>query len=165
MRVAPDGRHVYMAKGGAMTKSSHVVRIDLQTGEEKEICAAMPSVWALSPDGKQIACAGHGDGIQILQTQGGTGRDLVKGAQFGPMAWTADGTHLIYTIPAPGAGPGGAGIYWMIPTAGGTPRRLDLALDRVGLMSIHPDNRHIAISPGGSTTEVWVLQNLLHASK
>jgi Tol biopolymer transport system component len=163
-QVAADGQ-VYIAKGGANTKVSHVVHIDLQTGEEMEICAAGPSIWALSPDGSQIACAGYGDSIQILPVKGGPARDLVKGKHFGPMAWTGDGSHLIYTTSEPGAGPGGAGEYWMVPVSGGTPRRLNIPLRRTGPISIHSDNRRIAISSGGQTTEVWVLQNAIQPEK
>ena len=163
--VTPDGRQVYTSKGGNMANATRVVRIDLETGEEKEICAARPLTWALSPDGSQLACAGLGDGIQVLPTQGGPGRDLVKGEQIGPLTWTADGKQLIYTTPAAGSAPGGPGVYWIIPAAGGTPRKMDVALGRVGTMSVHPDNRHIAISSYGGDTELWVLENLLHASK
>jgi hypothetical protein len=163
--VAPDGRHLYVARGGNMTNASRVVRIDLQTGEEKEICAARPTVWALSPDGSQIACAGLGDAIQILQTRDGQATDLVRGDQFGPMAWTADGNHLIYTTRGTDFGPSGPGAYGMVAAAGGTPRKLEVPLGTIGLLSVHPGNRQIAISSAGTGTELWVLENVISSSK
>jgi Tol biopolymer transport system component len=165
--VAPDGRHVYAARGANGMNASRVVRIDLETGQEQEICAARPSVWALSPDGSQIACAGLGGAIQIVPTNGGSGRELVRADEFGPMTWTADGKHLIYTTATDkrGTGPGGPGSYWIVPSAGGKPRKLDINLSTMGLMSIHPDNSHIAISSGGTGTELWVLENVLRSSR
>jgi outer membrane protein assembly factor BamB len=164
--VASDGEHLYVANGGNATNASRVVRVDLRTGEEKEVCKARPSVWALSPNGSQIACAGFGDSIQILPTQGGPALDLVKADQFGPMTWTADGKHLIYTTTtASDSGPGGSGGYWIVPATGGTARKIDIGLGTIGLMSVHPDNHHIAISSAGSSTELWVLENILSPSK
>jgi len=163
--VAPDGRYLYVAKGMNQSNATQVVRIDLQTGEERDICAARPYVWALSPDGTQIACAGFGDTIQILPTQGGRARDLVKGNDFGTMTWTADGQYLIYTLSTSSIGVGGSGVYWIVPAAGGTPRKLDIALGTVGYMSVHRDNRRIAIACEGRASELWVLENVLPASK
>jgi hypothetical protein len=42
---------------------------------------------------------------------------------------------------------------------------MDVDLDRIGVMRVHADNRHIAISCGGGGTEFWVLENLIRASK
>jgi Tol biopolymer transport system component len=163
--VAPDGKHVYIAKGINPANMSRLVRIDLQTGGEKEICAARPATWSVSPDGSQIACAGFGDSIRILSTQGGPERDLVKGDQFGFMTWTADGQYLIYTVLDSTPGPRRAGSYWIISSAGGKPRKLDIGVGIVGAMSIHPNNRRIALSTGAQATELWVLENALRASK
>ena len=142
--------------------------MDLRTGEEKEICKARPTVWALSPNGSQIACAGFGDTIQILPTQGGPAMDLVKADQFGPMTWTADGKYLIYTtLTSSDTGPGGSGLYWIVPVTGGRAREIDIGLGTLGMMSVHI--RTIAISPsprGGRLAELWVLEeNILSSSK
>jgi Tol biopolymer transport system component len=166
--MAPDGRHVYITKGAGYLNASRVVRLNLQTGDEQEICAARPSTWALSPDGTQVACGGSGDSIRIIPVQGGPARDLVNGEGFGRgMTWTADGKHLIYTTARrSSSGPGSTADYWIVSAAGGSPRKLGIALDQIGFISVHPNNRRIAISSGGpATTDLWVLENVLRVTK
>jgi Tol biopolymer transport system component len=156
--ISPDNAHVFAVKGGNMSNDSRVVRINLQTGEETDICPARPMVWALSPDGSQIACGGFGGSIRVVPVQGGSGRDLVKGGAFSAMAWTPDGKHLIYTTVERGALTSAA--YWIVPSAGGQPRRIEMPMNRLGLISIHPDGRRIAITSTVNWTELWVLENL-----
>ncbi|MGH9720045.1 MAG: hypothetical protein ACRD8O_07515, partial [Bryobacteraceae bacterium] len=151
---APGGEFVFFAKGNVRTRDTRLVRIRLQTGEEKEVCRAVPMGWAVSPDGTQAACSGFTNSIRIVPTAGGEGRDLVKTITIAPMAWTPDGKHLIYTQ---GRGPVS---YWIVPIAGGQPRKLDVAFDLPGEISIHPDGRRIAITSRVSTTELWVMENL-----
>jgi Tol biopolymer transport system component len=83
------------------------------------------------------------------------------------MTWTADGKHLIYTTARrSSSGPGSTADYWIVSAAGGSPRKLGIALDQIGFISVHPNNRRIAISSGGpATTELWVLENVLRATK
>jgi len=155
---SPDGVHVFAVTGGNASNDSRVVRINMETGQENSVCRARPMVWAVSPDGKYVACGGYSDSLQVVAEDGGRGRDLVKSGMFSAMAWTPDGKNLIYTTVERGALT--SAKYWIVPFGGGEPRRLTVPLDRLGMLSIHPSGRRIAITSAGKWTELWVLQNL-----
>jgi len=155
---SPDGVHVFAVTGGNASNDSRVVRINMETGQENSVCRARPMVWAVSPDGKYVACGGYSDSLQVVAEDGSRGRDLVKSGMFSAMAWTPDGKNLIYTTVERGALT--SAKYWIVPFGGGEPRRLTVPLDRLGMLSIHPSGRRIAITSAGKWTELWVLQNL-----
>jgi Tol biopolymer transport system component len=156
--ASSDGVHVFGVTGGNMSNDSRVVRINMETGQENSVCRARPMVWAVSPDGRYVACGGYSDSLQVVAPDGSGARDLVKGGMFSAMAWTPDGRNLIYTTVERGALT--SAKYWVVPFGGGEPRRLTVPLDRLGLISIHPSGRRIAITSAGTWTELWVLQNL-----
>ena len=141
--------------------NTRVVRIELGSGKEQEICPARPFVWGLSPDATQVACGGFGDGIRVYPASGGPGRDLVKGASFGSIEWTPDGKHILYSVGPTGPAPG----YWIVPAQGGQPRKLQIDLQATGLMSLSPDGRKIAITTTGSSIELWALENVFSQLK
>jgi Tol biopolymer transport system component len=155
---SPDGVHVFAVTGRNMSNDSRVVRINMETGQENSVCRARPMVWAVSPDGRYVACGGYSDSLQVVAADGGRARDLVKGGMFSAMAWTPDGKNLIYTTVERGALT--SAKYWIVPFGGGEPRRLTVPLDRLGMLSIDPSGRRIAITAAGRWTELWVLQNL-----
>jgi len=53
---------------------------------------------------------------------------------------------------------------WMIPTEGGEPRKLGLAMDKI-LKSIHPDGQRIAFISHKGGAEIWVMENFLPEEK
>ncbi|MGH9720046.1 MAG: hypothetical protein ACRD8O_07520, partial [Bryobacteraceae bacterium] len=51
--TAPAGEYVFASKGNAQSRNTRLMRIRIETGEEKEICETYPLTWAISPDGTQ----------------------------------------------------------------------------------------------------------------
>ncbi len=76
---SPDGIHVFAVTGRNMSNDSHVVRINMKTGQENSVCRARPMVWAVSSDGRYVACGGYSDSLQVVAADGGRARDLVEG--------------------------------------------------------------------------------------
>lgn len=152
--VLRDGKHAIAARSGNLSTVSPVVLLNLESGEEREICRCVPRGQAVSPDGRQILCAGIDGVIRTYSIDGKAQRELVKGRDLGPLTWTPDGKHVIYTS---------AGAYWILPSTGGAPRRITLPVERYGRLDIHPNGRQIAISFFGASAELWVLENFATA--
>ncbi len=88
---------------------STLVRVDLATGETREIPAETGSsdawpVWAeprVSPDGTRVAALLHRDGrwrLVVLPVEGGAVREIgIGGAAAAAPAWSADGTVIFAT--------------------------------------------------------------------
>ena len=72
------------------------------------------------------------------------------------LAWTADGRRLLF-----GTGGNVKREVWTVPAGGGEPRKLDLDVDKMNGVTMHPDGKRIAFTGGGYTNEVWVMENFL----
>jgi hypothetical protein len=46
---------------------------------------------------------------------------------------------------------------------GGEPEKLELSMDRIRPLRIHPDGRRVAFAAGWPAWEVWVMENFLPA--
>ena len=69
------------------------------------------------------------------------------------ISWTPDGQALLFQM---------AGELWRVSAAGGEPRKLDLAIEDMHDLRIHPDGRRIAYTVGKSyMPEIWVMENYL----
>ena len=164
--MTPDARTLFYEGQG-------IVARDLRTGEEKDIYAFWRfSGLALSPDGRWLAVQANlraGDGsvspfpsIQILPASGGEPQTILTladpdSSQWRQMAWSADGKYVFFTEHDQ--------QLWQIPAAGGTPKRLAADLPFINSISVHPDGRRLAVSAGSANYEVWVMENLLAATK
>ena len=81
--------------------------------------------------------------------------------------WTPDSSGVIITKDT-----GPRRELWLVPVAGGPPRKLDIdpdiwsegasAFGNLGF-SLSPDGRSIAFQTGTSVSEVWALENFLPA--
>lgn len=174
-RWSADGRHVYYRKGERAQYSDFaLVDRDLATGGERTIARGGFGVFAVSPDGRYIAAPL--DGLQgaaakaVVEIRVDTGemRDLLRaapGERIPPYAaprWTPEGSAIILRKRSPNE-------MWLVPTAGGPPRKLDVdvhdwAFGTIGQISIHPDGRRVAFLSGNWSNEVMVLENFLPAS-
>jgi hypothetical protein len=54
---------------------------------------------------------------------------------------------------------------WLVPVEGGQARKLDLAVDSLADLRMHPDGRHIAFVAGRHKGELWVMENFLPRAK
>jgi Tol biopolymer transport system component/DNA-binding winged helix-turn-helix (wHTH) protein len=116
---SPDNRQLlYNTTDGLriLTPENGEVR-SLDTGR----CEAFAS--AFSPDGKWIAFICRMNGtyyLDLLSTKGGPSKHLIRGEEWGRMAWTNDSQRIVSV---------GSGGLWEININGGEPRRLMFPTD------------------------------------
>lgn len=55
--------------------------------------------------------------------------------------------------------------FWRIPAEGGEPTPLDVTIDDLWGLRLHPDGRRIAFGTQENKSEVWVMENFLPPPK
>ena len=98
----------------------------------------------------------------IMPTTGGSPRELLQvrpPEQIVPatVSWTLDGQYLLVAKGQPQQ----PANLWRIPAKGGEPQRLELTMEGLTSLRLHPDGRQIAFSAGEHKAEVWVMENFL----
>jgi Tol biopolymer transport system component len=171
--LSPDGRTVYFVHADADSKNEVIRARNLATGQEQVVCR--PPSWpyglAISPDGRQLALYEgweRNSSLSIAPIATGQLGTLFSSPQgIKTIAWTPDGRHLLYSLtqPAAGAGTTATTDLWRIPVEGGQPQKLELAMDSLVDLRMHPDGRHIAFVAGTHKGEVWVMENFLRGEK
>ena len=149
---------------------------DSESGEEKLLTSRDMVSLAVSPDGGQLVFLGFGDkdkpgGLFVMPSTGGSPKLLVEAKdRRGAVAWTPDGSQLIYAVPSISSGDGTPATLrselWSVPSQGGEPQRLGLTVD--GMMfslRVHPDGQRIAYGTLWSSPEIWVMENFLPKEK
>ena len=149
-RLCPDGKTLVFVKEGPI-----LMKRNLDTGEESEVVKIKGLNYSLSPDGREVVFQVDG-AVKAIPLNGGEPREVFRG----PAAWarwTKDGRTIIVKAGA---------IFWRVPAQGGTPFKLDLAVQKMHSFALHPDNRRFAFSVNeGSKSELWVMENFLPAQK
>jgi Tol biopolymer transport system component len=107
----------------------------------------------------------EGDKIAIRAIDGTGPRELAQIENITTMAWTGDGKNLFYGKLQDGSKD--VVDLWVIPAAGGEPKKTGLSMSRLMHLRVSPDGRQIAFTaseqPGKS--ELWVMENFLPAGK
>jgi len=168
-----DGRKVYYRKGAPDSMS--LVERDLASGNEREIIRrnslGAPS---LSSDGRFIATT-YNDGatkssvVLLIPVSGGEPRELLRVSQPQSLdqfvAWMPDGRAVLVNKSLNESGD--QRELWLVPTAGGQPRKIDIGAAWFGgPIKVHPDGRQITFMAGeNNSKELWVLENFLPALK
>ncbi|MEN8259068.1 MAG: hypothetical protein ABFS02_00520 [Pseudomonadota bacterium] len=173
-KLSPDAETLFYVRRDPSTKSFRILARNLDTGQEKDLYGALtPSSFfrymALSPDGQQLAFvttdfAAKSHILMVVPTGGGETRELLR-EDFNyaaGLAWTPDGREIIF-------GTGGQATdlqeltveLWRISAQGGEPQALELAMDNLRHMRVHPDGKRIAFTAGQRKFEVWVMENFL----
>lgn len=169
LALSLDGKSVFYAYFEWPKKRARILAQNLETGQVKEVYrqAAPPDVGKLnvSPDGKYLSfttSADKGSIIKVIPIAGGEVRDLltIKSGNFLPHAWTPDGKEIIFVKSEKQKCE-----LWRIPVEGGEPQKVDLTMERMRRLRIHPDGRRIAFIAGKSVTEIWVMENFLPEKK
>jgi Tol biopolymer transport system component len=160
---SPDGQRVYFLRDtGGLTPFT--IERDLTTGREREFADVRAGL--ASPDGRfLLASPFSGDRIselRLVPTAGGQSRVVYSVSEGGlPWAnWTPDSKHILVRH----TGKDRDDVL-LIPIDGGAPKKLDLPGAQWGWMSMHPDGKRIAYLAGKQEEEVWVIENVLPASK
>ncbi|NWG14153.1 MAG: PD40 domain-containing protein [Acidobacteria bacterium] len=111
---------------------------------------------AWSPRGDSIACACSHKTIRIIPATGGEPRTVLKAdvleSHQGSLAWTPDGSRLIYTA---------KGMLWTVSTAGGEPEAIKTDVDgNILLFALSPDGKTIAFNvPTGGDLDLWLMED------
>lgn len=128
--------------------------------------------WSLSPDGRTLAMAlasepgpeGMSDRLILLSLENREAREIARpdvpeGMEINTVQWLPDGRHVLFTV---SDNHEEAFPVWMVPAEGGEPRRLELELTQMELLSLafHPDGRTVAFTRQDQWHEVWLLEGL-----
>lgn len=160
-RWSPDGNSVFYPS------RLEIFRRDLASGASTSVCRfsgdGVLRSFAVSADGKQVACANPRT-LAVASVPDGRQRTLLDLAgveeqfQFnGGLVWTADGKYIVFakTTRYP------LFELWKIPAIGGEPEKIDLGMDNLQEIRLHPDGKTIAFSAGSRRVEIWALENYL----
>lgn len=150
---SPDGRQV------AYRDDRSLRLLQLEGRVTQPLAEWQDSTWfdvspGWSPDGRLVSWTERSV-LKVLDTQGGTARVLVQappGSEIvAPPTWSAGGTHVAYVVRDTATGASSRGDeVWLVPAAGGTPRRIALAPEthpRLRLEAWLPDG---TLAAGGS---------------
>ncbi|KPK79271.1 MAG: hypothetical protein AMS25_13240 [Gemmatimonas sp. SM23_52] len=175
---SPEGRHVYYRVNERLDEGGWVCRIvarEVETGGERilyDLTDPRGITWSVdtSPDGRQLAWFEY-DGVNaesvvvrlmVGPTAGGAPREVHRhgpGEGFpGSLMWSPDGQKLIYLFFSMD---GSRASVWAAPLLGGTPKKLDLTMQGMSALSLHPDGLRVAIAAGQAQSEIWVMENFL----
>ena len=169
---SPDGNTFYFGLKNGNPLSYNIIARDLESGREKIIYKSSDTFYtfSISPDGKWFAlmCLGRkGIHIEIVSTNGETSRELFRfapGIEIGRVpssTWTSDGKYILFGMCETEVDDE---IYELcrIPVSGGEPEKLGLKMKDVFLnLSAHPNGQEITFSSLETSTEIWVMENLV----
>jgi len=162
---SPDGLTLfYLDRSG---NSTTIHASNLRSEDDRLVTTG--GAFAISPDGRTIACfEASADGTSTLKTVSVTGEEphvlhrFERGHRLlGVLRWTSGG-RLVYgrwidQRETPTA--------FAIPASGGVPVELDPRIPGHPTLAIHPDGRRVAFEAGGTSLEVWALENFLPSAK
>ena len=172
---SPDGRAVFYSRQGPGA-TSRIVKRDLGTGRDDELVRQKQGAYAMaiaaSPKGDRLAFAvfdreTRSGIIKLLAASSGTLVELArveepKNMVWGMLEWTPDGKYLIFANSlASGSSEWQKREVWRVPATGGEPQRLELSMDGLAHLRIHPDGKRVAFTGGQDKSEVWVMENFL----
>jgi Tol biopolymer transport system component len=174
---SPDGKSVFYLRQEPSAKKYSIVARALETGQEREVCTAQADSviqsFDVSPTGQWIVFwnydgAVHAQCLKVVPSSGGTPRELVRAEKgenipgFTPLVWSPDGSQVFFTK-GPASDQDHTFGLWRVPAEGGAAQRVDLAMEGLRDVRIHPDGKRIAFSAGQflGGVEIWVMENFL----
>ena len=177
---ALDAEDIYYTVLRPATNSTHILKRDLETGEETELASGvkpnfLSDTLALSPDGRSLAYTHpwpesnpvkwpESNAVKVVSTAGGEPRELFRVEKpeiiHRPLlTWTPDGRYLIFAKGREGRKEIG---LWRIPSEGGEPEKLGMKIDQSNAeLRFHPDGRQVAFTAKKEVDEIWALENFL----
>ncbi len=170
-RCTPDGKFVYYEEDTSWEdKVFRIMRVDLRSGEKKEIYQSTGQMirMDISPDGQSLAFLEAADSaLKVLPLAGGEPRVVYRFTEgwATSVTWSPDGRYLFFAKIPEGEGKLGRIELWRIPGEGGEPVRLPLVADGMENVRIHPDGKTIAFNTCTIRWETWVMENFLPNKK
>ena len=138
--------------------------MDLETGRETPLYTDGYEISPdLSPDGRHIAfvvAQGDTHRVLVMPATGGEPHEVYRyeaeGHASGNVAWSRDGMSVFYPVETEGGHQ-----LWRASVAGGPAQRLDVQMETLRNLCVHPDGRRIAFDSGSGGAEVWVMETFL----
>jgi Tol biopolymer transport system component len=168
-RWSPDGKWIAFESerdvAGDRKLDENIFIVSSEGGEPRQLTShtdCFCEMLAWSPGGDSIAYACTDQIIRIIPARGGEARTILKAEGLTPrqnsLAWTGDGTRLIYSA---------KGRLWIVPIGGGEPTAITTDLDgNIMQFALSPDGKRIAFNaPSGGDLELWLMEDFLHLVK
>jgi Tol biopolymer transport system component len=162
---SPDGKFIATSEYSPGTKTTTLVLFSLETGELRKLTSppgyyGSDSMPTFSPDSQSVAFVREntpitGD-IYVVSVTGGearrvtfdNARHVFHNFVEGGLAWTADGTELIFASTR-----GGTVSLWRVAVAGGEPQRLPVGGDNAVSPSVSLNGQRLSyVKISGGTT-------------
>jgi Tol biopolymer transport system component len=169
---SPDGKAIFYKLRSPEKREEFIIRrIDLTTGEEKEIHRGIHiRNMQISPDGTRFVYfwndrPAKSYGLGILDIQSGKKLELWRVPEADAptgivaFAWTPDGRHVLV---ARNLTQGTE--LWRFPAAGGPGEKLHFFPDTTWGFAMHPSGKRMAFTQNRPNYELWVLENFLPAA-
>jgi len=165
-----DGKAFFLGQSSAKDKRSQIMLREIESGKEKEIYNTTNFErfrLACSPDGKWLGFINmrnkDNNALRIIPSSGGEPRELYtcepQKEQLMTLEWTADGNYILLVkreIEQKKFN------LWRLPIESGKAQQIDLGINNIIDLSVHPDGQHIALGTWQSQpAEVWVMENFL----
>jgi len=176
----PDGKRLLYTDihGDSGTMTEAVVVRDLQTGQKTELFRPTRGVKiddiALSHDGRLVALTllekeTRSSVLKVLPVDGGEPSELVRAKEpetivGDSLNWSPDSRYIVFGK-GRSTGQEQKTQLLAIPSRGGEPHALGLAMDSVRSLSFDPTGHHVAFAAGRGKSEVWVMENFLPTLK
>jgi Tol biopolymer transport system component len=175
---SPDGRHIAYRQGQELKLLTRADQASVTLATFSEGTDLSGPAW--SPDARGIAFSDTRR-LQVLSPAGGAPRTLVEapaGSAIGGtswlsgVAWSPEGRLIAYLQRETPAKAGSRSELWLVPAAGGTPRRAAVALASHPLLTDlawHPGGTKICATGGAGEGPVrasyqhWVMEGFLPA--
>ncbi len=173
---APDGKRFAFMRGNSKTGISALFIADVDGSALRKVAERAPPLnfrlrpLAWSPDGKNIVCVVYDrtflSSLKIVEIDAETGAETAVGNQLWSeieaIAWTKDGTGLIFTASEPKKP-----LYsqiWFLPYPNGTPHRLTNDLVNYGNLSVARDSGEIIVRQLQTENQVWLIDSVSNAT-
>jgi Tol biopolymer transport system component len=167
--LSPDGKFIYCQGPNLL------LRYDIENRRETVLAKdGSYTAVSISPDGRQLAALrsirekpGEAPGVVTVRpSTGGAAQAIYRhpiwydGTRFNTLAWTPDGRFLVFGRPE-----GDTPFLWRVPVSGGEPEKIGFSGD-IKTPAIRPGGKQIAFALRETDdNEVWMLENLLTASR
>ena len=166
----PDGKkllYVQPHNGGQFA----IIERDGENGMEREVIRKQNLQYrtlSVSPDSRYLT-AGFPDPaskrmvLTVVPLEGGDPREIVRlpfGGRFA--TWSPDGGSILYTQDADADGDGHSEL-WMVPVAGGQPKKLDVGVTPIRGLRVQPGGNKLLFwtLSSGNREEIWAMDNFL----